>query len=62
MAIAGKSYDRAWMTVSGSPGTGNVTLNAAYTNAYLSFANAGVKNLDKITVLFQDGLNVELSE
>lgn len=40
--------NRAWMTVTGTPGTGSLTLNAAATG-YLTFAQAGVKNNQKVT-------------
>lgn len=54
-------YNMAEMTVTGTPGTGNVTLNAA--NApFITFANAGVQNGDVLTVWFRDGNNAEVSE
>lgn len=51
--MAGKLYNRAKMSVTGNPGTGNVTLNAAVTN-FLSFANSGVEN-GEITYLIEEG-------
>lgn len=39
----GQHADMVWMTVSGSPGTGTVTLSAAVTG-YLTFALAGIVN------------------
>lgn len=50
------------MSVSGTPGTGAVTLNAA-TAGYQSFATVGVPNQAQVTVLFLDAGNAwELSD
>lgn len=54
--------DRAWMTVSGTPGTGNVTLGAAFSNAYNTFAQGGAVNGGKYRVVFEEGNDFEISE
>jgi hypothetical protein len=52
--------NRAWMMVTGSPGTGTVTLNAARTG-YLTFAAAGVTNGQSVTYEIQEnGVGWEL--
>jgi regulator of RNase E activity RraA len=54
-----KFLNNAGMTVSGTPGTGDVTLLAAITDAtngnYQTFANAGAVAGDVLTVRFVDG-------
>lgn len=53
--------NRAKMTVSGTPGTGSVTLGAAYSNAWLTFAEAGIADGAGVTCLFEDGTDFELT-
>jgi len=56
--MAFKFLDRAQMTVTGTPGTGAITLNAASTG-YQSFSAAGLNNGDTIPYLIVDGSNWE---
>lgn len=51
--------NRAKMTVTGTPGTGAITLNAAV-SPYQSFASAGVANGDVVGYLAEDGTAWEL--
>jgi hypothetical protein len=55
-----KLFNRAWMTVSGTPGTGTITLLAAFSNAYLTFAEAGVANGDVCAYVLEDGDDFEI--
>lgn len=57
----GKLFNRAGMTVTGAPGTGTITLNAAIASPkkYLSFAAAGVANGDVVSYLIEDGTEFE---
>lgn len=50
----GKLFNRVQMTVSGTPGTGVVTLGSA-TSGFQSAAAAGVANADVVSYVFQDG-------
>jgi hypothetical protein len=53
-----KLYNMAQMTVSGAPGTGTITLNAAAVAAgitYLTFASAGIANGDVVSYRITDG-------
>jgi hypothetical protein len=52
--------NRVKMTVSGTPGTGDVTLGSAETN-YQTFANAGAAVGDRLEVVFEDGTAWEIS-
>ena len=52
--------DNVWMTVTGTPGTGSVTLNAALAG-YQTAASAGVANGELNTWKFQDGTAWEIS-
>jgi hypothetical protein len=54
--------DRAWMTISGAPGTGDVALDAAFSTAYNTFAEGGATNGMKLRVVFEEGNDFELSE
>src|SRR3990167_1606815 len=54
-----KLYSRAKMSVSGTPGTGAITLLAAYSNFFLTFAEAGVQNADVIAYVVEDGTDFE---
>ena len=49
-----KLLNRAKMSVSGTPSTGNITLNAAITN-YQTFAQAGAVDTDVIRYAVEDG-------
>lgn len=64
MAAAPKVFSRVGMTVSGTPGTGNITLLAAITDAtngdFFTFAERGVANNDTVAYLVVDGNNVAL--
>lgn len=57
--MANKLLNRARMTVSGTPGTGTITLNAAAT-AHQSFSAAGVADGDVVGYLIEDGTNWEI--
>lgn len=57
----GKLFNRARMTVSGIPGTGNVTLNAAM-SGFLSFVDAGVVDGDLVSYVIEDGPLWEIGE
>lgn len=48
------------MTVSGTPGSGDVTLGSASTN-YQTFASAGAAVGDQVEVVFEDGAAWEIS-
>jgi hypothetical protein len=54
-----KLLNRAKMSVSGTPSTGNITLNAAITN-YQTFAQAGAVDTDVIRYAVEDGANWEV--
>lgn len=54
-----KLLNRAKMTVSGTPSTGNITLNAAVTN-YQTFAQAGAVDTNVIRYAVEDGANWEV--
>lgn len=54
-----KLLNRAKMSVSGTPSTGNITLNAAVTN-YQTFAQAGAVDTDVIRYAVEDGANWEV--
>jgi hypothetical protein len=55
-----KLFDRVSMEVSGTPGTGSVTLGAA-TTGYQTFADAGVSDNDFVHVVFLEGDAWEIS-
>lgn len=55
-----KLFNRVKMTVSGTPGSGDVTLGSASTN-YQTFASAGAAVGDFIDVVFEDGTAWEIS-
>jgi hypothetical protein len=55
-----KLYNLARMTVSGTPGTGNITLLAAATGGYLTFAQAQVPDGAKISYGIKDGTSLEV--
>lgn len=54
-------FDRVKMTVSGTPGTGTITLGSAVRDAsngdFLTFAEAGVANSEVVSYFIQDGAN-----
>lgn len=52
-------YDRAQMTVSGTPGTGTITLGSA-TSGYQTFAAAGAHDGETLKYLVQEGTAWEL--
>lgn len=56
-----KLFNRAGMSVSGTPGTGTITLGSAITSPkkYLDFATAGVANTDVVSYLIEDGVEFE---
>lgn len=47
-------YNLARMTVSGTPGTGTITLGSAV-GGFNTFANAGVQDGDKVSYAINDG-------
>lgn len=55
-----KLFNRAWMTVSGTPGTGTITLGSAFSNAYFTFAEAGVANTNVCAYVLEDGDDFEI--
>lgn len=59
-----KTYDNAGMTVSGTPGTGAITLGSAITDANLgdfyTFAEAGAANGEILSYRIADGNNIEI--
>lgn len=61
-----KLFDRVRMSVSGTPGTGDVTLGSAIQTStkgyHQSFSDAGAANADSIRVAFEDGSAWEISD
>lgn len=57
--MAAKLYNLARMTVSGTPGTGDITLLSAV-SGYLTFALAGAANGETVTYAIKDGANSEI--
>ena len=57
----GLFYDRAAMRVSGTPGTGPVTLSTAYPG-YRTFAAAGVPDATLVAYAIEDGSNWEVGK
>jgi len=51
--------NRVRMSVTGAPGTGTITLNAAYNNAYATFAEAGITTGQVVPYFIEDGLDFE---
>jgi hypothetical protein len=54
-------YDRVGVTTA-TTGTGTVTLGAAISNAYFSFASAGVQDQDTVRYVIDDGTDFEIGE
>ena len=54
-----KLLNRVKMTVSGTPGTGNITVNAAE-SGFLSFAQAGGADTDVVRYGIEDGTSFEI--
>jgi hypothetical protein len=54
-------YNMARMTVTGTPGTGTITLNAAV-SSFLTFAQAGVPDGTRVAYTIEDGANREKGE
>jgi hypothetical protein len=54
-------YDRVGVSTA-TTGTGTVTLGAAISNAYFTFANAGVQDQDTIRYVIDDGNDFEIGE
>ncbi len=54
-------YDRAGVTTA-TAGTGTVTLGSAISNAYFTFANAGVQDQDTVRYVIDDGNDFEIGE
>lgn len=57
--MANKLGNRVKMTVTGTPGTGTITLNSA-TSGFQSFAAAGIVDGDTIPYVLEDGANWEI--
>lgn len=55
-----KVFNRAWMTVSGTPGVGTITLGTAFSAAYLTFAEAGVADTNVVSYVLEDGDDFEI--
>jgi hypothetical protein len=55
-----KLFNRVRMTVSGTPGTGTITLAAPFSNAYCSFSESGVANGDVVAYFIEDGNDFEI--
>ena len=58
MALSPRMFNRARMTTA-TVGTGTITLGAAQTNAFLTFAEAGVPDGATVRYVIEDGSNVE---
>lgn len=54
-----KLYNRV-AVATGTTGTGTVTLGSALSNAFCTFAEAGVQNLDVVTYLITEGTDFEI--
>ncbi len=57
--MAYRILNRVKMTVSGTPGTGAVTLGSAVTG-FADFVNAGIANGDTLPYVIEDGSNYEI--
>lgn len=58
---ASSFLNRAKMSVSGTPGTGSVTLNAAV-SGFATFAEAGAADATKYTYVIEDGNDFEIGQ
>jgi len=54
-----KLFNRA-KVLSSTTGTGTLTLGAAYSNAFCTFAEAGVANSDVVSYVIEDGTDFEI--
>src|SRR5262245_33617092 len=54
-----KLFNRAKVNTA-TTGTGTITLGVAFSNAFCTFAEAGVANADKVTYVIEDGNDFEI--
>jgi hypothetical protein len=55
-----KLFNRARMTVFGTPGTGTITLGGAFSNSYCTFAEAGIADTNVVAYFVEDGTDFEI--
>lgn len=53
-------FDNVGQSISGTPGTGTVTLGSAMDNSFFTFAEAGVADASVVTYRIEFGLDVEI--